>query len=132
MLTIFPELLVYGFFAPTIIRLAVAAALAYVAYKQYARRSEIGRLRFPIVGQGEWIPIAMALFHAVLALLFFFGYYLQLACLIAIIGFIKGLWLNQRYPHVRILSTVTVLLLLAMCLSLLLSGAGALAQDLPL
>ena len=130
MLNPFPELLVYSFFAPTLLRVAVALAFLYIAYMQYLRRTQISALHFPIVGQNfAWFAIA---FHTIVGVALLVGYYTQVAAIVAIAGLVKGWWLNKRYPSVVIVPTSTILLLLVICLSLLLSGAGALAFDVPL
>lgn len=132
MLNPFPQLLDFAFFAPTLLRTTAAMVFLYVAYKQYGRRQEIARLRFPIVGHGAWIATLVVGFHTVVGAMLFFGYYTQVVALLGSIGLLKGWWLNKRYPSVVILPNSTILVLLAVMLSLLLTGAGALAMDLPL
>ena len=58
-------------------------------------------------------------------------YHYKLALLGALIALKSSVW-GHRYPRYFVLSRVTSLLLLVVCISLLLSGAGALAFDLPL
>jgi uncharacterized membrane protein YphA (DoxX/SURF4 family) len=126
MLNTFPNLLTYGFFAPTILRIAVSVALFYLAYHQWQRRVEISHIRSAV------FPIVSIIFNGLVGIGLLLGYHLQIASLFAIIGFGIGLWMNRRYSQVVILQNVTVLLLITMCLSLLISGAGAFAMDLPL
>lgn len=126
MLNPFPQLLVYGFYAPTLLRAAVALALFYLAYKQWRRRGEIAKVR------SKAFPTVSIIFNVIIGLGLFFGYYTQLAAILAIAGFIFGLWMNRRYPHIVIFPGLTIKLLVVMCVSLLLTGAGALAMDLPL
>src|SRR5690349_12653183 len=111
MLNTFPQLLVLGFFAPTLLRLCVAVAFLYVAYKQYKRRNEIAHLHFPIVGKGEWIPWLAILFHGVLGLMLLLGYHTQIAALLGALGLLKGLWLNRRYSAVVVLPNSAVIIL---------------------
>lgn len=132
MLNPFPELLMLGFFASTIVRVAAGLAFLYVAYTQYQRRGEIYKLNLPVVGRSVWFCWLAIIFHTVVGAVFFFGYYTQIGAIIAIVALLKGLWLNRRYPSVIILPRSTILLLIAICASLLLSGAGAFAFDLPL
>lgn len=132
MLNTFPHLLDYAFFAPTIIRIAVSLVLLYVAYSSYARQSEIAQMRFPIVGQtkaASWISVT---FYAAVGAMLLFGYYTQIAAIFALVALVKSFILKKQYPRLIPLSQITMLLLAAMCLSLLLSGAGAVAYDLPL
>jgi len=132
MLNPFPQLLDFAFFAPLLLRVAVAVVLFYVAYQQYRNRDKIAKLPLPIVGRNSWWCAVSIIFHTVVGALLLFGYYTQIAALLAIVGCIKGLWLNHRHPSVVILPNSAVILLLVICLSLLLTGAGALAIDLPL
>lgn len=129
MLNPFPQLLVFSFFAPTLLRAAAAFALFYVAYMQYRRRDEISRLHLPIVGKNSWWYAVSAAFNLGVGAMLLFGYYTQIAALVAIIAHLKGLWLNHRHPSVVILPDSTVILFLVICLSLLLTGAGAWAFD---
>lgn len=129
MLNIFPELL-YPFFAPALLRAAMAIVFFYVAYQQYQQRQNISALQLPIVGRNfVWLAI---IFHAVVGAMFLLGYYTQAAAIVAILGLLAGWWLNRRHPSMIILPNSTVLLLIVVSVSLLISGAGAMAQDLPL
>ena len=103
--------------------------LFYLAYQQYARRKEIAALR-PSIGAS--FTLAAIVFNTLVGLTLVFGYYTQIGALLALLGQAYGLWANKRYPSVVILPNSTVILLIVMALSLLLSGAGAFAQDLPL
>jgi uncharacterized membrane protein YphA (DoxX/SURF4 family) len=132
MLTIFPELLVFGFFAPTIIRVAAAIAFAIAALVQWQRRETIANLRLPLIGKNPGVVWLSVAFHALVALMLLFGYYTQIAALLGVLGCLKSLWLLKHYPALIPYSRSTLLLLAAMLLSLMVSGAGALAQDLPL
>lgn len=126
MLNPFPQLLFLGFFAPTILRAAVAIVLFYLAYHQWKRRAEISDVRHSA------FPTISIIFNVVVGAGLLLGYYTQLAALLAILGFIFGLWMNRRHPKIVILPDSTVVLLIAMCVSVLITGAGAYAMDLPL
>jgi uncharacterized membrane protein YphA (DoxX/SURF4 family) len=132
MLNTFPHLLVYAFYAPTIIRVAVALAFFYVAYVQLGRRDEIAKMRFLVVGETAWAVWVSVAFFAIVGAMLLFGYYTQIAAILAVLALIKCFILKKWYPRLIPLSHITILLLAVMCLSLLISGAGALAQDLPL
>lgn len=126
MLNPFPQLLVFSFFAPTLLRAAVAIMLFYLAYQQWQRRDAIARVR------SAGFPAVSIAFNTIIGAGLLLGYYTQAAALLAVIGFGIGLWMNKRHPSVRILPNTTILILIIVCLSLLVSGAGALAFDLPL
>ena len=130
MLNAFPDLLVFQTLAPTIIRAAVALAFLYVAYAQFGRRDEIAQMRFLVVGATSWAAWVSIIFFAIIGAMLLFGYATQIAALLAIVALIKCFILKKYYPRFIPLSHSSLLLLTAMCLSLLLSGAGALAQDL--
>ena len=129
MLTPFPDLLVLGFFAPTLLRIAVAVVLLYLAYQQYMRKQEIIALRSSFGTSLSWAAI---IFNIVVALMLLFGYYTQVAALLVVASQAYGLWANKRYPSVVIVPNSTVVLLIIISLSLLISGGGAFAQDLRL
>lgn len=132
MLNTFPDLLVFGFFAPTILRIAVAASFAYLAYSAWAGRERIAHIALPLVGKQPWVPTFSAVVYGVLALMLFAGYYTQVAALIGALATVKGLVLDHRYPEAFPFSRSTYTLLAVICLSLLFTGAGAFAYDLPL
>ncbi len=132
MLNAFPDLLIFQTLAPTIIRVAVALTFFYVAYAQFGRREEIAQMRFPVVGAVSWAAWVSIIFFVVVGAMFLFGYATQIAAVITVAALIKCFILKKYYPRLIPLSRSSLLLLIAMCLSLLVSGAGALAQDLPL
>ncbi len=132
MLNTFPDLLSLGFFAPTLLRVAVALAFLFGAYIQYQRINELSQIRFPIIGWGaRWIWLSI-IAHAAIGLMLLFGYYTQIAAILGALGSIKGLVYAKKYPRVFALCRLDYLFVLVICLSLLVSGAGAFAFDLPL
>lgn len=132
MLNTFPDLLTYSFFAPTLIRIAVAISFAGIAYAVYTRRDEIARISFPIIGKAPWLAPLSALIHALIAVALFAGYYTQVAALLGALSALKQAYFAKQYPRAIPLCRAEYILLVFMCLSLLLSGAGATALDLPL
>lgn len=132
MLNPFPQLLVYGFFAPTLLRVAAALIFAYLAYKHYQNRDEIGSTHFPVVGQGMWLAWFSIIVEVALAAAIFFGYYTQYAAIVGALGALKHIVWGGKYPGFFMLSRSAAFLLLVIMLSLLVSGAGAFAFDLPL
>jgi len=132
MLNPFPDLLVLSFSAPTIVRVAAAVLFVYAGYTHWHKREAIAATTFPIVGKGEWIAWLSIIFHFAIGAMLFFGYYTQVAALLGLVGSLKGLVLGKSYREVFVYSRATYLLLAAVCASLLLSGAGAFAFDLPL
>lgn len=132
MLNVFPALLDYTFFAPTLLRVAAALVFLYVAYYHLVHKDEIARTRFPIIGAGAWIVWVAVLVEILVALGLFFGAWTQVAALVgALVGLKYSLWAG-RYPSYFILSRTASILLIVICLSLMLTGAGAMAFDVPL
>ena len=134
MLNPFPELLVFGFFAPTILRIAAATIFIYVAYMQTQHREAMAKIPFPIIGTSfgmgvVWFAVAveLALAGALIA-----GYYTQIAAIVGAIAAVKYFVFGKRWPTFSSISRGTSALLFIILVSLLLSGAGALAYDLPL
>lgn len=132
MLNPFPELLTYGIFAPTLLRLAVALAFGSMAYIQWRRRHMLSTVKFPVIGGGAWIPWLSILITALTALALLVGYGTQWAAIVGVILSFKGALWAKRYPQFFPLCRAEYILLLVICLSLLLSGAGHPAFDLPL
>ena len=133
MLNPFPQLLLYGFFAPTLLRLCAGLALLYIAYTLRAGRKEITQTPMPVVGRvPEWAVWLAGFVVALTGIALILGYYTQWATIIGAVVALKQAAFSRRYSRIIPLSTGANLLLLAICLSLLLSGAGAFAFDLPL
>ena len=132
MLNIFPSLLVYGFFAPTILRVAAACVFFYLAWFHWRKHGELSRIKFIVVGRGAWIPILAALFELVIGAGLLAGYYAQIAALLGLLLGLKHAVWSARYPLFFPLPQIANILLVIICFSLLLSGAGALAFDVPL
>lgn len=132
MLNTFPDLLTYSFFAPTLLRIAAALMFFYLARVHYQRKEEIGRTHFIIVGRRSWLAWKAIIPEVVVGLMLLFGYYTQIAAIIGLVIAFKQLAFAKRYPIFAPLTRPGYLLLCAVCLSLLLTGAGAIAFDLRL
>jgi uncharacterized membrane protein YphA (DoxX/SURF4 family) len=131
MLNVFPGLLI-PFLAPLLLRLGLAAALAAAAYLQWARRDQIAQADLPVVGRGGWWVWFSVAAHAAVAALLVLGLYTQVAALVGALISLKHAFWARRYPLLFPLGRAAGLLMLVISLSLVLSGAGAFAQDLPL
>lgn len=114
MQTLFPQAFTLAFFAPTILRIVVA-----VVFIVAARRS------FKEGKNGKIIGFALG----ILGTLLFLGLLTQLAAIFAILNIV---WLNFQKKTPSMFHNRTVMVLsFAILLSLLITGAGALAIDLP-
>lgn len=114
MLSLFPEILFLAPFSALLLRLALAVVLAYAAWLHIAQRDSTVR--------------TLSFIEAALAVVIFVGAWTQAAALLAVIF----LGLHLLIPRMRVYATSTILLSFVICLSLLVTGAGALAFDLPL
>jgi uncharacterized membrane protein YphA (DoxX/SURF4 family) len=133
MLNPFPDFLMYGFFAPTLLRIAAAMALFYIAYSIMTNRDKLAELKVPIIGHYRpWMAIISGAVTTLVALSLFVGYLTQIGAILGAVIGLKQAIFAKRYASATPLSRGANLLLMAICLSLLVSGAGALAQDLPL
>lgn len=132
MLNPFPDLLIFSFFAPTVLRIAVAICFFFIAYAQWTRREELAHLSYPIIGKAPWLPSASVVVHLALALMLLVGWYTQLAALIGLAASFKAALFAKTLPRFMPLCRGEYILLMVILASLMLSGAGALAYDLPL
>ncbi|MEI6864027.1 MAG: hypothetical protein WCK46_01470 [Candidatus Adlerbacteria bacterium] len=133
MLNPFPQLLFLGFFIPTLLRLAVACALGYSAYKVIQNRTTISHNSFFLIGKPHtaliWFSGSVT---ALVAAVLLFGYGTQYAAVLGAVISLKYSAIPKRLETLSPLSRSAYFLVFAICLSLLISGAGAFAMDLPL
>ena len=115
MLSLFPQLFFLAPFSASLIRLAVAAVFMYTAWVHWNRQD----LR---LARGKSIVEGLCAIALVL------GYYVQAAAIVSLV--ISIMWVAS--PIRRPLPFSAILLTMVMCLSLLVTGAGLLAFDLPL
>lgn len=114
MLSIFPEILFLSPFAATLIRIALALLFAYAALEHLKRADLSSR--------------TLAVFELVAAGLLLAGAWTQPAALLGAV--IAAIWYFQ--PTSRVVALSSIFLAFIMSLSLVLTGPGAFAFDLPL
>lgn len=122
----------YQIIGPTLLRVAAAIIFAYLAYQHYKNRDNRAARQFPIVGDNIWIVWVAVGVEAAVAAGLLLGYYTQYAAILGAAVALKNLVWGGLYPRFFLLSRSTAFLLLVISLSLLLTGAGAFAFDLPL
>lgn len=133
MFSLFPEILFLAPFSATLIRLAVGIAFIGIAWRMNADAHEMARIRLPIIGQ----PSTSLMYLAggiigIVGLALVVGIYTQLMALFGVGITLVRLALGRRYDAVCPLVYSTQAFLLIMCLSLLVTGPGPIAFDLPL
>ncbi len=111
---IFPFLLTFAFFAPTILRVGVAVLFLSDAKKYWNNRDR------------WWVADGVALIIGALVLI---GYATQLVAILGI-GYLAFVYYKRDRDSV-FLKNETAFLALAILLSLLVTGAGAVAFDRP-
>lgn len=125
MLSVFPELLTYGFFAPMLLRQMVGLYMIGVGIVHFERAKEKRTLPvfwFWSLGVGELIVGALLIV----------GVWTQLAAIAAALYSIKMLaFRNSRFSELVLNDHFVYIFTLAISLSLLITGAGAFAIDLP-
>ncbi|MBY0472982.1 DoxX family membrane protein [Patescibacteria group bacterium] len=132
MLNTFPQFLSYGFYAPALLRCAVALVMLYLAYCHFKNKDAINQEKFPVIGARAWVAWFSVILEVAVGLALLFGYHTQIAAILTALVGIKHAFWTGKYPSYFVLSRTAALLVLAIALSLLASGAGALAMDLPL
>jgi uncharacterized membrane protein YphA (DoxX/SURF4 family) len=135
MLMIFPELLAFSLFAPLILRLAAGAAFIVLGAKYFgkntlAAREELNR----VLPWASSFAILIAIAEFAIGALLIVGLSTQVVAILAGIGALKLAYFRHRFSFrtVAPFSISTCILLAAISLSLLLTGAGLFAFDLPL
>ena len=111
MLSIFPSILFLAPFSALLIRLALAIVFSMGGWKHFSDKN-----------------LWLALLEIIVAVSVAVGVSTQIAAIAGAI--IIGVWLFV--PRLRPFAKETVFLSLVLCLSLIITGAGALAFDLPL
>jgi uncharacterized membrane protein YphA (DoxX/SURF4 family) len=133
MLSLLPQILFLAPFSAFILRIAAACTFFYIALRMIEARDDMIGTRFPIIGLlPVWAVWLGATTTTIVATLLFVGLFTQLIALFGIIIALKLFIFAPRLQHVLPLSRGMYALLFIICLSLLLTGAGAFAFDLPL
>ncbi len=133
MLNPFPELLVYGILAPFIIRVALGSALLYLGIEHYRGRVAIAELLNPLMGKlARGAGGGLGLIEVLCGVALIVGAWTQVAALLACALTLKPLLLRAHLRGLSPYSPGMYMLLFVMALSLLVSGAGAFAFDIPL
>jgi uncharacterized membrane protein YphA (DoxX/SURF4 family) len=134
MLNPFPDLLTYSLLAPFILRLVAGLVfidLGILAFKNEKKRWLISLSALKIPKPKTALRVLGGI-EAIGGLMLIFGFYTQIAALVlALLVFCES-YVEYKDPGILKRNLVFYVMLLAMVLSLLLSGAGAFAIDLPL
>jgi len=134
MLNTFPDLLTYSLFAPLILRVILGVILIDLGILKY--RNEKSRWIATFEGlrlkPSETLVSIFGLIEVVGGIMLVVGLYTQIAALVFVILFAIEFYLEWSENSLLKRDLVFYILCLGISLSLLLSGAGAFAFDIPL
>lgn len=134
MLNSFPDLLTYALLGPFLLRVTVGIILLSFAYTHLIRQREAIRMAL----SERWKSLGpifvwhLGTLEIIAGVLLIVGFLTQIAALLVILISLKMLVLKRKHAVLARHSTVVYVLILAIALSLLITGAGAFAFDLPL
>ncbi len=129
----FPDLFVYSFSVPTLLRIAAALCFIYIAQSLFRNRGSVQSVQLPLIQHARpWMMVLSAAITLVTAFLLFIGLATQYAAILGAVIALKHAFMLKQLVPIRPLPLSTNLLLAVICLSLLVTGAGAFAFDLPL
>lgn len=133
MLTPFPELLMLSFFAPFFLRVALGLVLFITAFHQIVDQKYQSKQRFVTIWPkyGEQFLWTASTIEIIIGLSFVAGFYTQYAALVAI-TFALYASFSKKYQKATERNVLFYILMLAISISLLLTGAGIFAYDIPL
>ena len=115
-----------------VLLLVIAGILLYLGKEHLVHRQALAKqLVLPFWPYGHFSVALLILSELLLATLTALGAYMQYAMIVLALLSIKMIVLRNRFDHPSIPSRLFYLLLLACCLSRFITGAGALAIDLP-
>jgi len=134
MLNTFPELLDFGLMSPFILRVTLAVILISVGYLTLTKKKmefdnyfKSQKYPFPAI-----ITTVFGISEIVVGLFFFAGFYTQIISLISIYLLINLIYIENKSSKILPYTSAFYLILGVIALSLLFSGAGFFALDLPL
>jgi uncharacterized membrane protein YphA (DoxX/SURF4 family) len=135
MLNPFPEILFLDPLAPFILRTAVGIIFLLIGYSHLTKERREGiasDLRLKWGATGTFFIWVIGIAEILSGLSLILGLLTQIGALVGGIISIKLLWLRKTYTKIAPHSSAFYTLLFIVCLSLLFTGAGAFAFDLPL
>lgn len=134
MLNPFPGVLAFGLFAPLLLRIAVGLVFVHFGWHKLGRGRAEKAAFFESLGwkPGIYFAVGFGAVELALGLLLIVGLYTQIAALVAALIALGALILKRTHQTGIGSSRGFLALLLVISLSLIVSGAGLFAFDLPL
>lgn len=116
-----------------ILRVVIGFALLILAERHWKMRHSLSQvLTLPIFPFGTFTTYMFIGVELIVGSMFILGFYTQIAALIGITMSIKMLFLRNRFDHESLPSKMVYFLFIGICLTLLITGAGVFAFDLPI
>lgn len=131
MLSPFPELFFLGILAPTILRITAGIVFLSLVRAHGTERAAV-RESAPRLLRFRFVPELVMFAEFLLGAALLVGLFTQIAAIVGLAVAVKGLALRRSYPALFPLSASSYTLLGAICMTLVITGAGAFAFDLPL
>lgn len=126
MFLVFPSLLTFSFFAPTVLRVISASIFLREGYRMTKSAQSVS----PKSSVMLWY---LAIIEITVGVSFLVGFWTQLGAILGIFLTLKLIYFKKKGRDTWARESIpTYLLLLGICVSLLVTGAGAFAFDLPL
>ncbi|OGG48805.1 hypothetical protein A2704_06605 [Candidatus Kaiserbacteria bacterium RIFCSPHIGHO2_01_FULL_54_36b] len=132
MLSLFPQLLFLAPLSADLLRIAAGIVFLLLAWTHWQKREELSHIDFFVVGKGAWIPIFASVFELIIGVGLILGVYAQAIALLGALAALKSFVWKRRYSGLFPLSRIESALLFVICLSLVMTGAGIFALDMPL
>lgn len=134
MLNPFPHLLTYMLVAPFILRLVLGYAFLLFGYNKLTRNRREKTTFFEKLGlrPGKIYVLVFGVIECIAGLLLVAGFYTQIAALVSGLILLGTILIKWKKPTLLSGETILFVTLFAIALSLLFSGAGFWAFDVPL
>ncbi len=134
MLNTFPELLTYSYFAPTLLRIALGLFIIYSGYQAFGYEKEKikNALLLVKIDFGQTGVDVLATLKIILGILLVIGLFTQISSLIIIFLLLGSIYIKYKQKSSLPESICFYSFLIVIAVSLLFTGAGLLAFDLPL
>lgn len=130
----FPELLAFGIIAPAFIRLAVAVFFINFGWDKLTKEREHKLTFFESIGlkpAGVYVTL-LGILEIIIGIALIIGIFTQIAALLSAVILLVSFIIKKRHPEMLFTPSSVYALLFVMAISLLLTGAGIPAIDLPL
>jgi putative oxidoreductase len=130
----FPSFLLYAFYAPFILRLVIALVFIEFGFAKLTKDKSSKAEFFEKIGlkPGKTFVIVFGLIELVAGAMLLVGFYTQIAALVAGLILLACSVIKVKHSSYLMSPTRYYVVLLIICISLLLTGAGAFALDTPL